>query len=289
VALLAYPRPFRQRYGGALVQVFHDRCRAAARQEGARGLLRVCAEELADLAATVLKEHADDVRALRGRGRVPHQCGGRCGAVLGGLWMVETVATNLVPVSGHIARSIMAMTLLAMPLVFAVAGFRTAQRTRTARAGTYAGIVTAVISSALMLGCLLIVMALFWRTVRAHALHDADLMQDFQHSHARTFDQFLWGDTLGGASVLAVYALLYGSLVGTVGGLLGSWSRSGPLAHHRPSQGSRVPLIIGALALPVAGLLALPRPLMSALVLAPVVLGLAALVRARRAPSTTPT
>jgi hypothetical protein len=115
----------------------------------------VCGDELADLAATVLIEHADDVRPLRGRGRVPHQYSVRCGIVLGGLWIVENVATNRVPVSGHIARPIVATTLLVMLLLFALAGLRTGQRTRTARAWTYAGIVTAVISSALMMGSLI--------------------------------------------------------------------------------------------------------------------------------------
>ncbi len=73
--LYAYPREFRLEYGAAMQQVFRDRCRAAARTEGALGVLRFAFHTAADWVSTAVRESAipritaEQVRAVWSAGR----------------------------------------------------------------------------------------------------------------------------------------------------------------------------------------------------------------------------
>jgi hypothetical protein len=71
------------------------------------------------------------------------------------------------------------------------------RRSRRTRDGAFAGVLAATIDSLLFAASLVITMALFWSTVRYNAFQDPAMISDWQHSGARTFDQFLWGDNLG--------------------------------------------------------------------------------------------
>lgn len=55
--LSVYPAEFRREYGREMAIVFADRCRAEAREGGARALVRIWCEALLDLLRTAPKEH----------------------------------------------------------------------------------------------------------------------------------------------------------------------------------------------------------------------------------------
>lgn len=58
VLLYAYPRDFREEYGGAMRQAFRDRCRDASRTPGVWPMLRLTAHLASDWLATTLRERA---------------------------------------------------------------------------------------------------------------------------------------------------------------------------------------------------------------------------------------
>jgi len=55
--LYAYPAGFRREFGGAMRQVFRDRCREVARSTGALRMARFAAQVAADLAVSTVREH----------------------------------------------------------------------------------------------------------------------------------------------------------------------------------------------------------------------------------------
>src|SRR5438034_1103981 len=62
--LVAYPRRFRREYGGSMAQVFRDCCRAAERQQGARGVVWLWLATLRDLVRTAFVERVSEVVAM---------------------------------------------------------------------------------------------------------------------------------------------------------------------------------------------------------------------------------
>ena len=67
--LYTYPRPFRQRYGGEMRQVFRDRCRYLARHGGRLSILRYALQSIGDWLATSVRERTDTF-SLRDTGRL---------------------------------------------------------------------------------------------------------------------------------------------------------------------------------------------------------------------------
>jgi hypothetical protein len=61
--LTAYPTPFREEYGQAMVQVFHDTARAEHRRRGLRGLLVVWLWTLVDFSVSVVRQHREQSAA----------------------------------------------------------------------------------------------------------------------------------------------------------------------------------------------------------------------------------
>jgi hypothetical protein len=60
--LLAYPREFRRRFGGEMVQAFGDSCREARRRGGATGLVMVWVRTVPDIAFTAFAERSRRMR-----------------------------------------------------------------------------------------------------------------------------------------------------------------------------------------------------------------------------------
>jgi hypothetical protein len=56
--LLVYPREFRRRYGGEMVQVFGDLCREAKRRGGALGMMMLWVRTVPDLTSTAIVERS---------------------------------------------------------------------------------------------------------------------------------------------------------------------------------------------------------------------------------------
>jgi hypothetical protein len=61
-----HPREFRAEFGPSMLQLFTDQCRSAQREGGAKGLLLLWIRTLADLALSVLREHAASARSSGG-------------------------------------------------------------------------------------------------------------------------------------------------------------------------------------------------------------------------------
>jgi hypothetical protein len=148
------------------------------------------------------------------------------GAILGVFLIILNVLNTLVPINSSLQNIVWALAVilfpLSTPLACGLAGFASARKSHTARAGTLAGVFTAVMSSAIMIGSLMLIMFVFWNTVRYNALQDPNMIGDFHHRNHETFDQFLWEDNLGGATFSTLLSLFYGGILGTIGGLFGA-------------------------------------------------------------------
>ena len=152
--------------------------------------------------------------------------GARYGGLLGLLWVALNLADNL-SASGSSLRTVakaldVGILLLAMPTLFGLAGFISGRRSGKMRDGTLAGLLAAIIGAAVMVVSLVTIMILFWSTVRGNALQSAEMIRAWHASGVQSFGRYLWGDNLGGALAMTIVSLIFGGLLGTVGGALGA-------------------------------------------------------------------
>ena len=161
------------------------------------------------------------------------------GLLFGAVWSAFNLADTLAPSQSALsvtARAVGPLLLTpGMPIACGLVGFISARRSRRTRDGAFAGVLAATMGSLLFAASLVIAMVLFWNTVRYNAFQDPTIISDWQHSGDRTFDQFLWGDNLGGAGFITLFSLIFGGLFGTLGGTLGAVS-------HRYNGGTGVPV-----------------------------------------------
>jgi len=150
----------------------------------------------------------------------------RYGVLFGILWIVFNLASNLAAYDSRLyntSRMIAALLfIIGMPVAFGLVGFISGRKSRATKGGTFAGLLASVISSAIAVVSLVIIMLLFWDTVRANAFQNPGMIGDWHRSGNQTFDQFLWGDNLGGAFFMTLFSLIFGGLLGTLGGALGA-------------------------------------------------------------------
>jgi len=219
-----YPRIYRQAFGTQMRQTFKDAYADLVAQGGCAGL-RFWLGVIGDAVITSSSEH---IEALKGRRTMQqpwmHQ-GIVYGTRYGLLWIILNVVNTLVPAATLIALlSRMLCVLLffiGMPLLYGHIGVRCSQQSKTVRAGSYAGLITAAISSVIMLGSLLVVMVLFWPTIQAAAAQDAGTLWDFQQYSTTTFAHYLWEKNVHEAVAMAIVSLFYAGSIGTIGGVLG--------------------------------------------------------------------
>jgi len=150
----------------------------------------------------------------------------RCGVLFGLLWVVFNLANNLAAYDSPLyntSRTIAAILfIISMPVAFGLTGFISGRKSRAMRGGAFAGLLASVISSAIAVVSLAIIMLLFWGTIRYNAFQDPGMIGDWRRSGDQTFDQFLWDDNLGGAFFMTLFSLIFGGLLGTLGGALGA-------------------------------------------------------------------
>jgi len=149
----------------------------------------------------------------------------RYGGLLGLLWVALNLAGNF-PAYGSSLRTTaklldVGILLLGMPILFGLAGFISGRRSGTVKDGTLAGLLAAAIGAAMMVLSLVVIMILFWGTVRADAFQSAEMIRAWHASGDQSFDRYLWGDNLGGALAMTIVSLIHGGLLGTLGGALG--------------------------------------------------------------------
>ena len=74
-----------------------------------------------------------------------------------------------------------------------------------------------------MILSLVAIMILCWDVVRANAFQSAEMIRAWHASGDQSFGRYLWGDNLGGALAMSVVSLIFGGLLGTLGGALGAF------------------------------------------------------------------
>jgi len=150
----------------------------------------------------------------------------RCGTAFGILWVVFNLTSNLAAYDStlyHTARTIAVILFtIGLPVAFGLTGFVSGRKSHAIKDGAFAGLLTSVVSSTFAVVSLIVVMLLFWDTVRANAFQDPGMIGDWRRSGDQTFDQFLWGDNLGGAFFMTLFSLVFGALLGILGGALGA-------------------------------------------------------------------
>jgi hypothetical protein len=165
-----YPRDYRQAFGTQMRQTFKDAYADLVAQSGGVGL-RFWLGVIGDAVLSSIHEH---IAALKGRSAMQQpwmQQGIVYGTRYGLLWIILNIINTLLPASTLLALlSRMLCVLLffiGMPLLYGRIGMRCSQQSKTVRAGAFAGLITAAISSVIMLGSLLMIMGLFWPTIQA--------------------------------------------------------------------------------------------------------------------------
>ena len=152
--------------------------------------------------------------------------GVRCGAAFGILWVVFNLTSNLATYDSPLyTTSRMTAAILftiGMPVAIGLTGFISGRQSRMMKDGAFAGLLASAISATIAVVSLIAVMLLFWDTVRANAFQDPNMIGDWHRSGDQTFGQFLWDDNLGAAFFMTLFSLIFGGLLGTLGGALGA-------------------------------------------------------------------
>lgn len=149
----------------------------------------------------------------------------RYGGVLSLFWVALNLASHL---SVHdsslsnVAKSLdLGILLLVMPILFTLVGFISGRSSGTMRDGTFAGLLAAGIGATIMVLSLVVIMTLFWDTVRSNAFQTAEMIRAWHASGDQSFSRYLWGDNLSGALAMTILSLIFGGLLGTLGSALG--------------------------------------------------------------------
>lgn len=144
--------------------------------------------------------------------------GARWGLVIGGLWLVEVIAGNLVaPTQPWMLPAYYGAAYLAylLPLL---AGFLGARHTGRISTGALSGLWSGLVSGLITFLALMLIIYLFMNVAR----HDPQNISQFQHSQAPDLTTFIVGDALAGAiNHLLFIGPLLGTLTGTIGGVIG--------------------------------------------------------------------
>jgi hypothetical protein len=150
----------------------------------------------------------------------------RFGGVLGLLWVALNLADHLSAYDSPLRDTAKLLDLgilfLGMPILFGLAGCISSRKSGAVTDGMLAGLLAAAIGAAIMILSLVAIMILFWDTVRADTFQSAEMIRAWHASGDRSFDRYLWGDNLGGALAMSIVSLIFGGLLGTLGGALGA-------------------------------------------------------------------
>ncbi len=217
IVVCLYPQRHRQEYGAAMRQVFRELLRDVETPRW-----RVWLAVLADLPGSLLPEHlanltGGDAMGLR---RLLHhpvvRRGAPFGLSMGLVWTIYNVINNAVVLDVPGNAALNNGLTAALLLLFAAAGFVGSRQAGSISAGTWSGVVAALISSAIGIGTLWIATFVFFEQGR----HNPFLIEDFRRSGMQSMDAFLIDDALGATFFGSLLALGLGTLLGTLGGLV---------------------------------------------------------------------
>jgi hypothetical protein len=217
-----YPRRFRRDYGAALQQVFRDML-----DDRDIPMWRAWLAVLSDLPGSVLPEHLADPRGgddmeLRRLMNTPGiRQGVAAGCALGLVHAVYSVLNNGFNLDARGNALLSNGFMAALVLLCGGAGFLGARQARTIGAGASAGVVAALIGSAIGLVALWIATFVFFEQIR----HNTFMIEDFRRSGARSMDAFIVEDALGASFFGSLASLVLGTALGALGGLAATVTR----------------------------------------------------------------
>ncbi|MGI8549566.1 MAG: hypothetical protein ACR2PL_02045 [Dehalococcoidia bacterium] len=217
-----YPRRFRQEYGSLMKQVFRDLL-----HDPDTPTWRLWLTVFADLPGSLLSEHVSNFREegamdLKRLINTPVvRRGVAFGLITGLVWTIYNVVNNAMNLDARGNALLNNGLTIALVLLFGGAGFTGARQGRSIRAGTFAGLSTAVVSTVIGIVGLWIAVFVFFDNAR----HNTFMIEDFRRSHSQSMDAFIIDDALGATFFGSLLALALGTSIGTVGGLFARWAR----------------------------------------------------------------
>lgn len=139
------------------------------------------------------------------------------GAILGLFWIAHDLINSTLNLEATGTSWLNNAQMVALLLLFGLAGLRAAQTTGQVSSGALAGLWTWLISSGIAITMLWIFTFAFMESIR----HNAGMIQDFQRSGAGSMDVFIVEDTIGASTFGVALALVIGVLTATLGGVIG--------------------------------------------------------------------
>jgi len=136
------------------------------------------------------------------------------GSILGTIHVFYNLVNNLMNLDVVANAWLNNSMLVALVLLLGLAGFGT----RKAKSGALAGFTAGLISALIGITSMWIVTLLSMETIS----HNTFMIMDFQRSGAATMNQFIIEDAVGATAVEFVVSLLFGAILGLLGGWLGS-------------------------------------------------------------------
>lgn len=135
-----------------------------------------------------------------------------------GLFLLPMNAVNMLTIQNLLSFQAVPIGLLflaGMPLILVMSGYTTGQRSKEAKQGLLSGILSAVIGSGVIVLSTVVLMFVFWNFASTNVLNVSSFIGDWQYS---------WGADLGVSLVTTVILLVFGAILGGVGGLIGKRS-----------------------------------------------------------------
>jgi hypothetical protein len=121
--------------------------------------------------------------------------------------------------------------MMALVILFVVAGFLAARRAQNVRASTSAGAAAALVGAAIGLVALWLATAAFFETIRTNLI----VLDDFRRSGAQSLDEFIVQRALAGSLFSTLFTLILGLTAGSVGGIIANALRG----RQRPTRRRR--------------------------------------------------
>jgi hypothetical protein len=215
VLLHLYPRAHRRAYGPLMLQTFRDEVREALATSGSLGI-GFWLEALADVVHSVWRERRSPLEGGLRVNWIKHHFGVVAGLLLGALAIVGIVLSNVVFPSTESDSEYTVVYLLgyaAILVVFAGIGFVASGAPSQIGAGARAGVVAALLATAIGLAAFFVVDNLFLSIVS----QQVDKIQGFHNSPYPTMRAYVNADLVTVVLIALPLVGLAGAACGAVG------------------------------------------------------------------------
>jgi hypothetical protein len=213
--LYLYPRAHRQDYGQLMLQAFRDLLRDTSASGGHMGI-GFWLEVLVDLAKSVWSEHWSALMEGLPMNWIWKHFGIFAGLVLGVTAIAVIVWTNVLFPNNESDSEYTTVYLLSyasLLLVFVAIGFLGSCSTNRILAGTWAGVIAALLGGAIAMATFFAVDNLFLSVVS----QQVDKIQGFHQSSFPTMRDYINAGLVSGLPILLLALALAGAVCGTLG------------------------------------------------------------------------